>query len=319
MARGGRGQTRLRRAGRLCHSRGVNESPAEAGSGRVLVGYDGSPPAVAAIEVAARLLPALRAVIVHVWSAPFASAELRRRLVRRAASLEELATLIEREGGAEAERIAAAGAERAREAGWHAEPLVRRCFGGEGLELARLAEELGPAAVVVGARGLRGVRALLGSVSDIVVHHSPVPVLVVPDRLDPGARAAVADDPVMVGDDGSSGARDARAAAAALFPGRRLIVVGVGADAADDDAPAATPGDERLSLDPPGPGERPAAGVARRLARLASERGAAVIVVGSRGRSAARKVLLGSVAMAVIHRADRPVLVVPAADRRRAG
>jgi nucleotide-binding universal stress UspA family protein len=36
-----------------------------------------------------------------------------------------------------------------------------------------------------------------------------------------------------------------------------------------------------------------------------------VIVAGSRGRSAARELLLGSVAMAILHRAQRPVLVVP--------
>jgi nucleotide-binding universal stress UspA family protein len=40
-----------------------------------------------------------------------------------------------------------------------------------------------------------------------------------------------------------------------------------------------------------------------------------VIVVGSRGRSARREILLGSVAMATLHRAHRPVLVVP--DLRR--
>jgi nucleotide-binding universal stress UspA family protein len=291
----------LRGAGRLCHSRGVNQSTAEAAGGRALVGYDGSPPSANAIEIAARLLPALRAVVVYVWSAPFASAELRRRLVRRATSLEELAALIEREGAAEAERVAAAGADLARRAGWDAEPLVRRAFGGEGIELARLAEELRPAVVVVGARGLRGVRALLGSISDIVVHHSPVPVLVVPDRLDSDARNAVASGPVVVGDDGSAGAGDAHAAEAA------------GADL------AAAPHAERLSLDPPGPAERPAAGVARRLARLASERGAAAIVVGSRGRSAARKVLLGSVAMAALHHAARPVLVVPRPGGRPPG
>jgi nucleotide-binding universal stress UspA family protein len=52
--------------------------------------------------------------------------------------------------------------------------------------------------------------------------------------------------------------------------------------------------------------------VAAALADYAAERGAAVIVVGSRGRSASRELLLGSVAKALLHHARRPVLVVPA-------
>ncbi|MDQ4118714.1 MAG: universal stress protein, partial [Actinomycetota bacterium] len=38
---------------------------------------------------------------------------------------------------------------------------------------------------------------------------------------------------------------------------------------------------------------------------------AGVLVVGSRGRSAVREVLLGSTALAVLHHADTPVVVVP--------
>ena len=43
----------------------------------------------------------------------------------------------------------------------------------------------------------------------------------------------------------------------------------------------------------------------------ANQRNAAVLVVGSRGRSAASQVLLGSVAMATLHHSHRPVMVVP--------
>jgi len=51
--------------------------------------------------------------------------------------------------------------------------------------------------------------------------------------------------------------------------------------------------------------------VADVLVAYARECGAAVVVVGSRGRSAIRELVLGSVAMATLHRAYRPVLVVP--------
>jgi nucleotide-binding universal stress UspA family protein len=50
---------------------------------------------------------------------------------------------------------------------------------------------------------------------------------------------------------------------------------------------------------------------ADRVVELARDRNAAVIVVGSRGLGAVAGALLGSVSSAIIHRADRPVLVVP--------
>ena len=48
------------------------------------------------------------------------------------------------------------------------------------IEIVNLAEELGAGLVVVGSRGLGGIkRALMGSVSDSVVRHAHCPVLVV--------------------------------------------------------------------------------------------------------------------------------------------
>ena len=50
---------------------------------------------------------------------------------------------------------------------------------------------------------------------------------------------------------------------------------------------------------------------ADRVVELARDRNAPLIVVGSRGLGAVAGALLGSVSSAIIHRADRPVLVVP--------
>jgi nucleotide-binding universal stress UspA family protein len=50
---------------------------------------------------------------------------------------------------------------------------------------------------------------------------------------------------------------------------------------------------------------------AEQIVELAQARNAPLIVVGSRGLGAVAGALLGSVSSAIIHRADRPVLVVP--------
>jgi hypothetical protein len=48
---------------------------------------------------------------------------------------------------------------------------------------------------------------------------------------------------------------------------------------------------------------------------------AEVIVLGTRGRGGPQSLLLGSVSNAIVHHADRPVLVIPSArqERRRRG
>jgi nucleotide-binding universal stress UspA family protein len=158
-----------------------------------------------------------------------------------------------------------------------------------------------------------GVKALLGSTSDVAAHVSPVPVLVVPHPMLSSERAAASAGPVVVGYDGSAGARDALTTAAAIFAGRDFAVVTVsGPDVDPVEQGALRVADveeaEVVVLEGGGRGER---AVADAIAQFARNREAAAIAVGSRGRSAAQEILLGSSAMAVLHRAQRPVLVVP--------
>jgi nucleotide-binding universal stress UspA family protein/effector-binding domain-containing protein len=274
---------------------------------RVMAGYDGSIAAGAAIEVAAGLLPRAHAWITYLWVPPFADEAMRRRLWHGTSRIDDYVAAVEREGGAEAARVAGLGVALAEAAGWDAESLVERGYGGEGMQLAELAEKLDPDLLVLGSRGLGGAHALLGSVSDMAVHYAPRPALVVPHPLLLGERAAVAEGPVLVGWDGSAGARRAVEAARGLFPGRRVVLVAV----RDGEQPVpAPPGFELLTTDRTA-GRPTGRAVAQTLARVAAERHAAVLVVGSRGRSALREVLLGSVAMATLHHAARPVLVVP--------
>jgi nucleotide-binding universal stress UspA family protein len=56
---------------------------------------------------------------------------------------------------------------------------------------------------------------------------------------------------------------------------------------------------------------------AEQILELARARGADLIVVGSRGRGAVAEALLASVSQAIVHGADRPVLVARQRTRRK--
>lgn len=271
----------------------------------VLIGYDGSPAAAAAIEVGGRLLPRAHAWVTQLWTPPFASEPVRRRLRATVGSANELVERTELEGEREAQRIAATGTTLALAAGLDAEPLVKRSWGGEGLVLAQLAEQVSADLVLVGSRGLGGAQALMGSVSDMAVHYASRPTLVAPAPMLAEEYDALTGGPVVVGWDGSGGARTALAAAQHLFPAREIVVVSVGQGITE----TAPEGLAAQHVDAPaGAGEHL---VADALTGLAAHRRASAIVVGSRGQSAMRQVLLGSVARATLRAAHRPVLVVP--------
>jgi nucleotide-binding universal stress UspA family protein len=284
---------------------------------RVLMGYDGSPAASAAIDAGAQLFPQAHAWIAHLWTPPFASTSLRQRLWTSTSHVNEFVEAVEREGEREAIRMAGMGVTLAGAAGWDAEPLVVRSDGGEGLRLAELAEKLDADLVLVGSRGLGGARAILGSVSDMVVHYTPRPVLVVPHPLLSAEYAALATGPVLVGFDGSPGAQTAVDTATRLFPTRSLLLVTVDDGQTLDDATMPRPIGATAVARLRESSRHGASGrsVAGALAACARSRAAAILVVGSRGRSAVREILLGSVAMATLHHAYRPVLVAPADGR----
>jgi nucleotide-binding universal stress UspA family protein len=276
-----------------------------------IVGYDGSPAASAAIDAGVLLFPHTHAWITYLWVPPFASEEVRRRLRARARDVNDLIALIEREGEHEAERLVARGVTLARAAGWDAEPLLKRTLGGEGLRLAQLTEQVEADLMLVGARGLSGAQAVMGSVSDVVVHYATRPVLVVPDPLLSAEYATLADGPVLVGWDGSAGAEKALSAATHLFPQRDVLQVSVDNGEAAPSLSDASKGPKVLTIHLDRGHGLAVRATAAALIECANERNAAVLVVGSRGRSAASEILLGSVAMATLHHSHRPVMVVP--------
>ncbi|MDG6106926.1 universal stress protein [Dactylosporangium aurantiacum] len=110
---------------------------------------------------------------------------------------------------------------------------------------------------------------------------------------------------LLFGYDGSPAASAARTLLAAT------VQEGEAADEAAGPLPVGDRVAERLWV----PGDHTRHGlhgrsVAAALAGCARRGGAAVLVVGSRGRSAVREMLFGSVAMAALHHGHQPVLVV---------
>ncbi|AFM15806.1 universal stress protein UspA-like protein [Mycolicibacterium chubuense NBB4] len=277
----------------------------------VLVGYDGSPAAGAAIDAGAALFPGAHAWITYIWMPPFAGKRLRRRLRETARTADELVELIEREGRREADTIVRAGVALGKAAEWDAEPLVKRAIGSDGLRLAQLAEKLAADVMIIGARGLGGTEAAIGSVSDMAVHYATVPVLVIPSPLLADEFDALSSGPVVVGYDGSDGAESAVEKARHVFPERRLLLAAVAGDGEKVEAGPCAQGLDMVTLERASrfgaPRDR---GIADTLAACADDHDAAVVVVGSRGQAAAREILLGSVAVATVHRSHRPVLVV---------
>jgi nucleotide-binding universal stress UspA family protein len=80
----------------------------------------------------------------------------------------------------DAHRLSAEGAAIAREAGLEADPFVVKATGPVWKTIVEVADRKRAAMIVMGSRGLTGLRSvLLGSVSSAVVHHSHQPALVI--------------------------------------------------------------------------------------------------------------------------------------------
>jgi nucleotide-binding universal stress UspA family protein len=140
----------------------------------ILICYDGSDGARHAIDVAADLLGARRAIVLDVGP-PLTQAESYATLgpVVPGEAFEEL-------NMDDASQRAAAGVERASNAGFAAEARAELdAPTWEGI--IDVADEIDAAVIVTGSRGLMGARSVLeGSVSRDVAEHAGRPVLIVP-------------------------------------------------------------------------------------------------------------------------------------------
>jgi nucleotide-binding universal stress UspA family protein len=156
----------------------------------IVIGYDGSADARAAIEQAGRLLPGQHATVVVVWE-PFVEV-----LARTGAGLGVVAPMVdyaEIDAATEeaARSRAAEGAGLARDAGLDAEPDTRMRETTIADAILAAAEAVDATAIVLGTRGLTGVKSVvLGSVSHAVLHHADRPVIVIPSPEVAQERAA---------------------------------------------------------------------------------------------------------------------------------
>jgi nucleotide-binding universal stress UspA family protein len=162
---------------------GVHAGPTSARP--VLLCFDGSEEAAAAIASAGELLTPRGAVVLTVWEpvaswqpydpATIMSAPLS-RVASHALGLDDAVRDVARE---QLQR----GIELASQAGFQAEGRLEE--GKPWRVICRTADELGAEPIVVGARGLGRIEsALLGSVSTAVVFHAKRPVLVMSHHED---------------------------------------------------------------------------------------------------------------------------------------
>lgn len=196
--------------------------------------------------------------------------------------------------------------------------------------ILNLSEQIGTELIVMGSRGHGTFRRIaLGSVSEEVVHHASCPVLVVR-----GGERTWPPDRIVVGDDGSEDARRAGDLAMGLA---RLLGVPTMLVRAHQEPPAPTelPSDqlelyermveesferdvqalEKRAKEIEGTmGVRSEAKVSSGnaavvLDKAAEETESTLIVVGSRGFGAVRRMALGSVSTKILRAAKGPVLI----------
>jgi len=148
----------------------------------ILLCYDGSADAQAAIDHCALLMPGSHVEVLVVWET------ILETMTRTGAMGMGFGLLgVEDDASADAaiekgaQATAAEGAQRAIAAGLLAQPREANCNGGTAETILAVADDLDADVIVLGTRGRGNVKSLmLGSVSHAVLHHADRSVLVVP-------------------------------------------------------------------------------------------------------------------------------------------
>jgi nucleotide-binding universal stress UspA family protein len=306
----------------------------------LLIAYDGSPSAATAVRAAASLFGNARASVVTVPAEPTVRAGTAVPMLPSMSptTVQQAIDELRAEARREADETARQAVEQARTLGLDAGPVSVDPSAPGWAALLDVAHRLGADVLVCGTRG-RGAfaRALLGSTSSSLLHHTDMPLLVVPDG------GGAPDGPVVAAYDGSQGATRAIQAIGRLLSGHATVVAhgwesvlhrGLAprtfaagpiddlgdtfaqlhqalADSAVETTQEGVAAARAAGLDAVGDTVASYDGVWRAVAGAARAHGASVVAVGTRGLGAARSVLLGSVSSGLVQNAELPTLVVP--------
>jgi nucleotide-binding universal stress UspA family protein len=143
----------------------------------ILICYDGSADAQSAVDRAAELLPGAEATVLSVWEG-FAE------VLARSGGFGVASVDFERidtESAQAAATRAQEGVDRATAGGLNAQPRVIERVATIWETILDQADEIGASAIVLGSRGLTGIKSVwLGSVSHAVLQHADRTVIIVP-------------------------------------------------------------------------------------------------------------------------------------------
>jgi nucleotide-binding universal stress UspA family protein len=154
----------------------------------ILIAYDGSKDAQSAVDLAGDLMSGEPTTVLSVWE-PFVDVMARTGLGVGPGVVDFEA--LDKAYEESARERAAEGAQRAARAGLNAQPRSRARHATLAATILAEADEVGASAIVLGSRGLTGVKSLLlGSVSHAVLQHADRPVIVVPSPEVARQRAA---------------------------------------------------------------------------------------------------------------------------------
>jgi nucleotide-binding universal stress UspA family protein len=165
----------------------------------VLIAYDGSPPARAAVSAAGTLFAPGEAIVLTVWEPGLAEMMIMPDATGMGSTMlpfdPSVTREVERAGEEHAQSVAAEGAALAKEAGLDARALAAEDLTDPPDAIVAAAEEQHARAIVIGSRGLGGLKSkLLGSTSKAVLRRAACPVVVVRHPDEHGAQQDEQDD-----------------------------------------------------------------------------------------------------------------------------
>jgi nucleotide-binding universal stress UspA family protein len=261
----------------------------------IVVGTDGSPRAEFAVDKAGELGQALEAPVHVVCVAgAIAGKDWPPRIT--------------------AQQIVADAADRLRNRGITVQTHLPKDEGDAALAVTAVAEQVQAQLIVVGNKGMTGIRRLVGSLPNRVSHQARCDVLIVPTQS--RSLPELGGGSIVVGFDGSSGAtqavEEAIRLAKALGGELRIVWSSKSPDSRESAlaAAAAEAADHGVNAITHAVDENPADA----LLDVAEKNDAAIIVVGSKGMQAGERQWLGNIPDKISHKGTSSVLIVFTGD-----